>query len=111
MGDVIRRGLLGKVVEDILGQPRRQVSGHVAAKSHQDTPREPCGQHLREELSVFLLVRAMRFFAIHAKTGGTNAENGRILALKIRNHNLRNVADANTQNKTSSLDAKLTFIS
>ena len=31
MSDVIRRGFLGKVVEDILGQPRRQVSGHVAA--------------------------------------------------------------------------------
>ena len=31
MSDVIRRGLLGKVVEDILRQTLRQVSGNVAA--------------------------------------------------------------------------------
>ena len=29
--DEVRRGLLGKIVEDILRQPRRQVFGHVAA--------------------------------------------------------------------------------
>ena len=31
MSDVVRRGLLGKIVEDILRQPRRQVFGHVTA--------------------------------------------------------------------------------
>ena len=31
MSNVVRRGRLAKNVEDILGQPRRQVSGRVAA--------------------------------------------------------------------------------
>ena len=31
LSGVVRRGLLAKVVEDILRQPLRQVSGHVAA--------------------------------------------------------------------------------
>ena len=31
MSDVVRRGLLANIVEDILRQPRRQVFGHVAA--------------------------------------------------------------------------------
>ena len=31
MSDMVRRGLLGKVVEDILRQSRRQVFGHVTA--------------------------------------------------------------------------------
>ena len=31
MSDVVRRGLLGKIVEDILRQPRRNVFGHVTA--------------------------------------------------------------------------------
>ena len=31
MSDVVRRGLLGKNVEDILRQPRRQVFGHETA--------------------------------------------------------------------------------
>ena len=31
LSDVVRRGLLGKFVEDILRQPRRKVFGHVTA--------------------------------------------------------------------------------
>ena len=47
---------------------------------------------------------------MHAEIRNMHAKNGSSLGEKIRNQNLRNVADESTQTKTSSLDAKLAFL-